>query len=791
MASRRNSEVNLPSSINTPRRLSKARVRILPRIPIPVNTPTGIDLSKVTTPIQPATPFRPRPLATSSATAGHAPPNGLRRSQIGYGIIGDLPFLVKDLIFFLIGHLTEAILGYWTIFGPTIFLLALFYSPALKELPFGAFSSLAFGWIPRTASYFTSFSSGTLQWILGGLDNVLARFEEAARTTPYGSAPNLSKPSVPYTSSNPLTSSNTFTPRVSYILPAHSTPGSFSLWNNVSWVAGPVATVYDGLKNILPTSVVNMESVFGKFISNSLFLAAGASACWFAIGFKYTILSGILFFAPLQIITAQLIDYLVQSGICGSDLSEKRNYIMAIGFLLLFRAFKFFVHIRSSTPPADRPISRPYNNTYKPGDVTVIIPTKGSYVPDDMAALCSREGHANSSSFLRSLSTILENEPAEVILATTGLEAHKNMNLIAARFGTHRVKVTSIMDPVRNLRRQFLKATDSVKTDIICYAHAEVRWEESFLKNALAPFNDPDVGLVGVPVEMRRLRNPKSQHLTFNPKQFRARILRPPQPCHPRHPAARWLEMFPFKVMKLIDYTFTDKGRCYSALNYLECLYYQRINHESASTNRIDGGIALVSAKSALIRTRIVQSTDFRLHFPHEKILGLLPVFGSMRSDAAHFITRKVHGMGFKVRFQDTPSTTVKYNFKYPGLDAYCQKVSDRYSSLYRSNLASLRADIYSNHMWTAYTMLLSLANVPLIVDGGLTYLFWFFGHYQCLLHFVGATFGYRVYEQYPHLSRYPRDWKLVPLGIGFYYLESLFQVVGLLYACFPEVEPE
>lgn len=534
-----------------------------------------------------------------------------------------------------------------------------------------------------------------------------------------------------------------------------------------------------------------MESVFGKFISNSLFLAAGASACWFAIGFKYTILSGILFFAPLQIITAQLIDYLVQSGICGSDLAEKRNYIMAIGFLLLFRAFKFFVHIRSSTPPADRPISRPYNNTYKPGDVTVIIPTKGSYVPDDMAALCSREGHANSSSFLRSLSTILENEPAEVILATTGLEAHKNMNLIAARFGTHRVKVTSIMDPVRNLRRQFLKATDSVKTDIICYAHAEVRWEESFLKNALAPFNDPDVGLVGVPVEMRRLRNPKSQHLTFNPKQFRARILRPPQPGHPRHPAARWLEMFPFNVMKLIDYTFTDKGRCYSALNYLECLYYQRLNHESASTNRIDGGIALVSAKSALIRTRIVQSTDFRLHFPHEKILGLLPVFGSMRSDAAHFITRKVHGMGFKVRFQDTPSTTVKCNFKYPGLDAYCQKVSDRYSSLYRSNLASLRADIYSNHMWTAYTMLLSLANVPLIVDGGLTYLFWFFGHYQCLLHFVGATFGYRVYEQYPHLSRYPRDWKLVPLGIGFYYLESLFQVVGLLYACFPEVEPE
>ncbi|KAG4441867.1 hypothetical protein IFR05_002668 [Cadophora sp. M221] len=791
MASRRYGEVGIAAPINPSIELPKARVRIIPRIPIPVNQPTGIELSQVENPKQPDTPFRPRSPSATSARAGQAPPNSLGWFEIDYETIKNLFLLVKNLLFFLIAHLTEAILEHWKISGPMFFLLALFYAPTLKETSSGDFFSFFFGWISPTASYFRSFFSETLQQTLGCLEDILSRFEEATGNTARGSAPNVSRPSVPYTPSNPFTSSNPFTPRVSYIPPTHSTSRAVSLWVIVSWITKAVVTVYNGLGNIGSTINVNLQSLFGKFISNSVLVAAGAIIFSLAVGFKHTILSGILLFGPFQITTSRWIDYLVQFGRGGAELAKMKNYIMAIAFLLLLRAFMFFMHNKPRQAPADRPITHLCKNLYEPGNVTVIIPTRGSYVPDDVAAFSSREGQVNSSSFLRSLSTILENEPAEVILAAASLETHKQMNLIAARFGTHRVRVTSIMEPVGNLRRQFLKATDSVKTDIICYAHVEVRWEENFLKNALAAFNDPDVGLVGVPVDMRRLRSPRSQHLIFNPKEFRAHVLRTPAPRHQRHSAAKWLRLLPFKVMNLIDYTFTDGGRCYSVLNYLECLYHQRLNHESASTNRIDDGIALVSAKSALIRTRIVQSTDFRLHFSREKILGLLPLFGGMRSDAAHCITRKVHEMGFKASFQDTPSTTVRCNFKYPGIDAYCQKVADRYSSLYRSNLASLRADIYSNHLWTAYTMILSLVNMPLIVDGGLTYLFWFFGHYSCLGNFILFTLGYRVYEQYPHLSRYPRDWKLVPLGIGFYYLESLFQVMGLLFAGFPGAESE
>ncbi|KAH7311915.1 hypothetical protein BKA65DRAFT_600815 [Rhexocercosporidium sp. MPI-PUGE-AT-0058] len=768
-----------------------------PRIPIK----QPFNIFKVKTPVQPPAPTTPRPVprpqsrSSFPAPAAQGPASGYTRSQTDYEVIKRLPFLIMDLLFSRIKHLAEAILEHWMIFGPIFFLLALVLIPVLKGISFGTIFSFVFGWMPRMTSYIASLFSRVLQRILGSLDDALLAIEEAARVTP-GGAPNFPRPSVPHTPSHSFTSSLPFTPRASHTRPARSTPWDFSfLWKTVSWIPGKMLPVFDGLNNILLISTVSLERVFGKFILNSLLAVIAGSLVWFDYSmcksFQFSILFEVLLFIPTQIITSQLISYLVRSEISGPNLKEKKDYAIVIAFILVFRALKALVHGKQRPSSFSRPITRPCSNEYEPSDVTVIIPMKGSYVPDDITAYGSTEAQEKSSLFLRSLSAILANEPAEVIIATTGLEAHKKMNLVAARFGTHRVKVTSIMEPVYNLRRQFLKATDSATTDIICYAHAEVRWKENFLKNALAPFNDPDIGLVGVPVEMKRSYNMKSEHLTFNPKKFRARILQAHQTGQPPHPAAKWLRRYPFKVMNLIDYTFTDQGACYSILNYLECLHYQHFNHESASTNRIDGAVALVSAKSALIRTCIVQSTDFRFHFPHEKILGLLPVFGGMRSDAAHFITRKVREMGYQTVFQDTPSTTVQCVFNYWSLHAYCEAVTDRYSSMYRSNLASLRNDIFSNYPWTAYTMILSLMNASLIFDGALSYLLWFSGLDQLLLLFVLATLTYRAYEQYPHLRRYPGDWKLLPFGISFGYLESIFQIMGLLCAAFPEAEPE
>ncbi|XMA19208.1 hypothetical protein WAI453_011999 [Rhynchosporium graminicola] len=661
----------------------------------------------------------------------------------------------------------------WVMLIPLFFFLGSWLFPTIIQ-EFYHSAGQVFG----LASYVTTFLGNTLESISTSIESALPALEPAVRIQPNGTFSSPIAPQVPISPSSPLLSSTPFTPGV--LIP--STPST-------------IGCIWAALTGFLSTVTAFSEKYLGKATTNWALLAIVSNNLWFQGATKRwsssNALSRLTVWFPLSFLIYQIWSYLREFEIFRKLVEDNYGYLLAFIGLALIRTYKTIVHGRASVPREIRHSTRPGKVEYKPSDVTVIIPTRGNYRSRTTTYDPTELEDNERDRFTDAVISILVNEPAEVILATTGLEAHKEMNILATRWGTHRVKVTSILESEANLRRQFLKATSAVQTDIVCYAHSKVHWSPTFLLDALSPFNNPDIGLVGVPVDLRRYSDYDRQY--FNPKKYRRNVLKPPMDNKPQHPLANILRYSPFRIMDSIDYYFHDFGLMYGFLHYLEKNHYSRFNHSNHSTSSLDSGaLSFVSAKTALIRTSILQSTSFRFTFPHEKIVwGLSPLRGGMRSDAAEFILRKVREMGYQTAFMNTPSTLVAYEFPSSSLSSYCRLISERYSSLYRSNLASLQTTIWFTNLWTAWAMFSALLNIPLVIDGGLAALLWHNGQQGFFWASILFLLSHRVYALYPHVKEHPNDWKYLPLGVAFYYLEGVFQVVGLFNAHNPQAEEE
>ncbi|KAI9046856.1 hypothetical protein LZ554_008935 [Drepanopeziza brunnea f. sp. 'monogermtubi'] len=314
--------------------------------------------------------------------------------------------------------------------------------------------------------------------------------------------------------------------------------------------------------------------------------------------------------------------------------------------VVLVMAIVRHIRLNRSNIPSKAPVIA----TYAPTDVTVIIPTRGKRTFED-------------AEFMKGLSSILAEEPAEVIITTNGsMDNHRSMNAICGLFGTHRVRVTSVHED--NLRRQFLKATNQTTTKVICYAHTRVGWPQGFLKDALVPFEDQTVGLVGIPAFWTRSLVRSNQ---LNRDDQNGDIESPPT---------------------------DDRGIVGRFLDYVVSASLFHSNRQNATD--ILSSNSTVSGRTALIRTEIVQSPAFRFQFMQETFNGKPPPPSSIRDGAAHFISRFVSHAGFKTTFcngePDSPSRAFIEvpRLEDPTLSAYCQKLLAEYRSSYRQELTSV-----------------------------------------------------------------------------------------------------
>lgn len=259
-------------------------------------------------------------------------------------------------------------------------------------------------------------------------------------------------------------------------------------------------------------------------------------------------------------------------------------------------------------------------------DVTVILP--------------SLEGQGVE--LERTIASILENEPKEVILVTiqANLELAKKTiaKMPAAQY--NRLRCLAVANP--NKRRQMARAIPEVETKIIVFADDDVTWPRQTLKWMLAPFENAKYGGV---VTCQRLR--RTSYPLFSMKRV-------------------W--------------------------SFLGALYLERRNFDCAATTFMDGGVPCMSGRTVAYRTKILRDDNFTNEFTNEAWC-----FGKYRlnADDDNFITRWMVSHGWETYMQYHPECEVQTILEE---DSKFLKQCVRWSrSNWRSNLTSMFTE---RHIW-------------------------------------------------------------------------------------------
>ncbi|PBP27159.1 capsule polysaccharide synthase [Diplocarpon rosae] len=350
-----------------------------------------------------------------------------------------------------------------------------------------------------------------------------------------------------------------------------------------------------------------------------------------------------------------------------ANFASQSSWAKAFSLLFAFKFLKVTVHTFSFL--LYRPYPIPKDPIFKPGDVTVIIPTVGAI--DDQE-------------FRETLKTIIANKPAHVIVCTVGRDkleiadrvCAEKLATAKARCPTHTL-VRAISIDQASKRRQIFQAIQAVKTPIVALADDHVFWGEKYLESALAPFEDPTIGGVGT----------------------NKRVLRVPF-------AFTWANF----------------------LNFIACLYLERHNFECTASVFIDQGVFVLSGRSVLYRTAILKHPRFEQEYCHETWFFGLVGRNGFAVDDDNLLTRFTTGIaGYKVWFQNTPDSTM---FTTLGKPSIFFKQMDRWiRTTWRSNSTSLFSDQtpWKTQPWSVYAIYLSsFVNFALFYDAALYITLWY-----------------------------------------------------------------
>jgi len=393
---------------------------------------------------------------------------------------------------------------------------------------------------------------------------------------------------------------------------------------------------------------------------------------------------------------------------------KSNPYLLVFTVLALCKGVKIVIHTFSyyflTYPPYV-----PYMETYDPDDVTVIISTNGKLDND----------------FETNLRSITRNNPTQVIVIVELLSEIGDATTICRRIDPSKITVRQL---VRNKREQFLAAADQVQTLITCHTDSHFTWSNNFLRNTLAEFEDPIVGLVGT----RRLtKREKGRNLGF-------------------------LNNF---------------------LNYLSCIDLARQNFENTASYNIDGGVSVIAGRPSLIRTEILTSIPFRYEFQNESWL-----WGARKSidiGDDYFITRYMVKKGFKTVFHNQKSVYAlsKCDFE-GGFSKFVSRLVERARCTWRSNSISMFVDrkCWWKYPWTTYAMLISsFYNFSILYDPAMAYTLYKATGWKYIFYFLGVLFASKFIKSIRHLWRRPGDFIYALGGILFGYFHSFLKLWALL----------
>ena len=290
--------------------------------------------------------------------------------------------------------------------------------------------------------------------------------------------------------------------------------------------------------------------------------------------------------------------------------------------LFIFRYLRLIVHIFSFWI-LYRPSPVPAYATIIPRDVTVILPTVDPENAD----------------FRECIQSCFANAPYEILIVTVGRDKKRLCEEVVAQYATNTTRYQVLQADIANKRHQVATAIPHVETKITLLLDDHVFWPSPrFLQTVLAPFEDPNVGAVGMNKRVRR----------------------------------------------------TDKGfNMRSFWNMIGAIYLERHNFEIRATNAIDGGVFVISGRTSLHRTQILQDEEFLKGFTDERFFfGLC---GPLNPDDDNYITRFEVSRGWKIKIQYGPDAVIETTLgTYPKFMDQCLRWV---RTTWRSNSCSLFTD--------------------------------------------------------------------------------------------------
>ncbi|OLN95753.1 hypothetical protein CCHL11_02719 [Colletotrichum chlorophyti] len=412
-----------------------------------------------------------------------------------------------------------------------------------------------------------------------------------------------------------------------------------------------------------------------------------------------------------------------------SDVSEVDSETWTTIFIWLF-ALRYYRLIANIWGSwSYRPSPVQVYPTWNRKDVTVILPTID---PDN-------------GKFIECILSVLENRPAAILVVTVGARMRARCEVIADHYRklypSTEIGVSAVPHPSK--RRQVAHAVPHVRTEFTVLADDHVFWpSRDFLTSALAPFESVSVGVV-----------------------------------------ATW---------KRVRRTTPGKWSIPSILNLIGCLYLQRHNWELRSSNALDGGVFVVSGRTAVYRTRLLKATGLMHRFCNEHFFfGLFGGEQGLGPDDDNFLTREAYKLGWDIKFQETEDCVIETTLGDESLTKFRGQLVRWARTTFRSNPCMLMRvqDVLSGRMPYTYfaVYLAALCNFALLWDGALVCSM--YNSIFCHDGFSSDAMGYLVFwilwsktiKLWPHIFRHPEDIPLLVCQIIFGYVHSFIKLWALV----------
>jgi hypothetical protein len=416
--------------------------------------------------------------------------------------------------------------------------------------------------------------------------------------------------------------------------------------------------------------------------------------------------------------TYSLIAFALALSVYGASVYISNPYMLTFVLLSVFRYLRLIVNILAFSCLRGHPVKK--NPTFKPSDVSVVVPTVFADKDEVMACL-KRIRVCNP---LQIIVVTKEDIVPSVYAACAEITA-------AAKTNEEKLEMVQVIAVSKlNKRTQMIAALQQAVTgSIVAFADDDVFWPgDDFITAMLGCFENPEVGACGPSQRVCRSTDPKEST---------------------------------------------------GLINFLGICYLERRNFNSGATNLIDGAVSTLSGRTSFYRASLIQNDAFYSYFlnalNHDDDKNLTRwVYDQGFQITLNFSPRA----RIMTTLETSPRMFLNQCMRWArGHWRGNFRVMQTTTYWYDTHLWSLYA-IYIGQFQTP-AFLIDGSLLALLYRGMADYEAYDRNYCICLL--AGWIIFTKIVKIIPHFLEFPQDIKFIPAMVAFSYFHGLLNVYALI----------